>query len=198
MDYTVGVACWDYSAPILWLLEPARRRGLRRKLAAVHQSVPLTASTRVLDVGCGTGTLLGELARYPCQVTGAEPTGALLRAARRRFPDVTFIQEPAHAMGSLADASYDVTLVSAVLHGLPPEYRRRVYTELRRVTRRLVAVIDYHRNFNPAVALIEWLEGGDYFAFVKVAESELAAAFAHLEVQRFPGSESLYLCWIRQ
>jgi ubiquinone/menaquinone biosynthesis C-methylase UbiE len=77
-------------------------------------------------------------------VTGADPTGALLRVARARFPDVSFVQEPAHAMPSIPEASQDVALVAATLHGLRPEYRRRVYAELLRVTRRLVAVIDYH------------------------------------------------------
>jgi ubiquinone/menaquinone biosynthesis C-methylase UbiE len=196
MRYFPHVNLWEVATPVMHLLEPIRRRGLRRKLAAVHGRVPLTASTHVLDVGCGTGTLLAELARYRCHVTGVDPSRAMLRAARRRFPSVSLLQEPAHAMRSVPDASQDVSLVSSTLHGLRPDYRRLAYIELARVTRQLVAVIDYHRNLNPAVALIEWLEGGDYFRFVKVVESELAEAFPRLEVQRFPGYESLYLCWM--
>jgi ubiquinone/menaquinone biosynthesis C-methylase UbiE len=196
MSYVRRVNLWEVATPVMHLLEPMRRGALRRKLAAVHERVPLTALTHVLDVGCGTGTLLAELARYPCHVTGADPSRAMLRAARRRFPSVPLLQEPAHAMRSVPDASQDVSLVSSTLHGFKPDYRRLAYTELARVTRQLVAVIDYHRNLNPGVALIEWLEGGDYFRFVKVVESELAEAFPRLEIQRFPGSESLYLCWM--
>jgi ubiquinone/menaquinone biosynthesis C-methylase UbiE len=187
---------WEHATPVLRVLEPIRRPPLRRKLAAINERVALTSSTRVLDVGCGIGTALAELVRFPCQVTGVDPTGALLRVARRRFPGVSFVQEPAHAMRSIPEASQDVSLVAATLHGLQPDYRRKVYTELLRVTRRLVAVIDYHRNYNPAVALVEWLEGGDYFRFVRTVGSELAAAFPRLQIQRFPGYESLYLCWV--
>ena len=68
--YVPHVDLWEHATLVMHLLEPMRRGGLRRKLAAVHGRLPLTASTHVLDVGCGTGTLLAELARYPCQVTG--------------------------------------------------------------------------------------------------------------------------------
>lgn len=188
---------WTLFVPTMFALELLRRRGLRIKLAAVSEHRPLTTATRVLDVGAGVGTVLAELARYGCQLSAIEPTPAMLSVARRRFPNVTFFDDPAHAMRSIADASQDVSFICSTLHGFEPDYRRKVYAELRRVTRELVVVIDYHRNHNPLVALAEWIEGGDYFRFVKVVDEELAAAFPSVQAKRFPGDESLFLCWTR-
>lgn len=39
---------------------------------------------RVLEVGCGTGALLMELAHRPCEVIGLDRSPAMLAAARRR------------------------------------------------------------------------------------------------------------------
>ncbi|QLQ07625.1 MAG: class I SAM-dependent methyltransferase [Anaerolineae bacterium] len=39
---------------------------------------------RVLEVGCGTGALLVELAQLPCTVLGVDRSSPMLAAARRR------------------------------------------------------------------------------------------------------------------
>ena len=188
---------WTLMMPAMFPIELMRKRTLRAMFSALDSKRALTPATRVVEVGCGIGTVLTELARYGCQLVGVDPNAAMLWVARRRLPNAVLLQEPAHAMRSLPDLSQNVSFVCSVLHGLEPEYRRRVYAELRRVTRELVVVIDYRSNHNPMVTLTEWIEGGDYFRFVKVVEQELAGAFRRLEVIRFPGYEALYLCWTR-
>ena len=188
---------WTFFTPVMMGLELLRRRGLRSAIGTVHERLPLTPATRVLDVGCGIGTVLAQLKPYGCRLSGTDPTGAMLWMARRRLPEADLFQEPAHAMQSIGDASQDVTFVCSTLHGFDPDYRRQVYAELARVTRELVVVIDYHENHNLLVAVTEWVEGGDYFRFVKTVDDELAAAFPRMEVQRVDPWESLYLCWMR-
>ncbi len=183
---------WELFTPVMVALEPLRRAGLRQALAAVHERYPLTGK-RILDVGAGTGSLLAEIVRYECDPVAVEPSFTMARIARRRFPRVPVFTETAAAMPSVGDASVDLTIVAATLHGLPPEYRQEVYAELRRVTRDVIAIVDYHRNRNALVALAEWVEGGDYFAFVDVVDAELERAFGSIEKHRLKSFESLYL-----
>ena len=51
----------------------------------------VTGGTRVLDVGCGPGALVGELvARVGADlVTAADPSEPFVAAARTRYPGVT-------------------------------------------------------------------------------------------------------------
>lgn len=185
---------WELFTPVMIGLEPLRRRTLRRALAATNELCPL-AGREVLDVGAGVGTLLAELARYDCRVTAIEPSFVMARVARARAPAVTVHEVPADAMADLPAASIDVAILAATLHGFSPAYRAQVYAELRRVVREAVVIIDYHSNRNPFVALAEWLEGGDYFAFVKTIDAELDANFARVERRRIGAVETLRVAW---
>ena len=186
---------WELFTPAMILLEPFRRRSLREAVAEIDRAYPL-AGRRVLDVGAGTGTLLAELVRYDCDVVAIEPSYSMARIARARFPRVAVFEEPADAMHSIADASVDLVLVAATLHGFSPEYRQHVYAELERVGRDVLAIVDYHKNRHPLVALAEWIEGGDYFSFVEVVDAELEQAFGAIEKRRLRSFESLYLARI--
>jgi len=194
MSTKVGGGKWEWFTPVMHALDPLRSKQMGRTLEVLSRQVPLGPSTRVLDVACGTGTLLKALLPYGCEVTAIEPTSRMFRHVQRRFPEVRVFQEPAHAMASVPDKSQDVSIVSATMHGFSPEYRQQVYRELKRVTRGAVAIVDYHRNRNPVVALLELAEGGDYFRFVHVVDRELREAFPSVTTTRCGDVESLYLC----
>ena len=66
-------------------------------------------ASRVLDVGCGTGSLAVLLARHGCQVTGVDPAEASLRIAERKpFGEaVTWIHGDAGAVPPImADVAF--------------------------------------------------------------------------------------------
>jgi SAM-dependent methyltransferase len=82
------------------------------------RSVPAGAQ-RVLDVGCGAGTLARKLAGSVPQVDGIDLSPAMIEAARREAPrNVTFSVGDALTLDP-APGSYDAVLSSAVLHHLP-------------------------------------------------------------------------------
>lgn len=47
----------------------------------------LPARPRVLDFGCGTGALCDRLVQAGCQVTGIDPSTAMIATARKNFPE---------------------------------------------------------------------------------------------------------------
>lgn len=117
-----------------WSGETARRlpwggsRGsYQRRLAAVYRLV-IPTGQRVLEVGCGTGDLLAAL--RPSFGVGVDFTHAALREARRRHPELHFIEADAHALPLspkvefaflvLSDLVNDLWDVQRVLEGLAP------------------------------------------------------------------------------
>jgi len=94
---------------------------------------------QVLDVGCGTGTFLGQLATsHPNHAyTGIDLSPFYAAHARRsldHFRNVTILQANAEAL-PFVDQSFDVVTSVYLFHELPPRVRRQVFSEMKRVLR---------------------------------------------------------------
>lgn len=123
---------------------------------------------RVLDLGCGTGELSGELARRVApsgQVIATDPDPARLEHARESKPadltNLTFVQAPGGDLGPVEDASVDLVYSNYAMHwmvDLPPVFR-----EIRRVLRpggRLVSEL-LGSPIQLFVDLLDMMPGGD-------------------------------------
>lgn len=76
---------------------------------------------RALDIGCGTGRLLKELARVMPEVVGIEPdvrTAARARSAVAEVENATVLDEPFDPT-IFGGATFDLVTFVAVLHHLP-------------------------------------------------------------------------------
>ena len=73
---------------------------------------------RVLDVGCGTGALLHQLARtYPqAQLAGVDPVPEMLAIARSRLPPSVDLREGWAERLPCADGSFDVVVSCNMFH----------------------------------------------------------------------------------
>ncbi|HSV72114.1 MAG TPA: class I SAM-dependent methyltransferase [Methylibium sp.] len=74
---------------------------------------------RVLELGCGDGWFAGALDRCGYELTGVDTSGALLSAARRRYPHLRFeqgdaTQRPAAAHAGVFDAVVAIDLLDHV------------------------------------------------------------------------------------
>lgn len=102
-------------------------------------SRPAGARVRVLDVACGTGRTLRQLATAHPDLAyhGVDLSVPYLQAARALLADVgevTLAAENAEAL-PYADATFDVATSVYPFHELPRNARRRVMAELVRVVR---------------------------------------------------------------
>lgn len=66
--------------------------GYDRVLDAVLQMAAPEPGMSVLDVGVGTGTLAGRFLSADCTVWGPDASKKMLAAARRKLPQIHFIQ----------------------------------------------------------------------------------------------------------
>ncbi len=93
---------------------------------------------RVLDVGCGTATLLiAAKSRYPtAQMVGVDTDRRVLQIARKKLAqhqvEVEVVQAGAEHL-PFQPSSFDVVMSSLVFHHLPTEIKQRAMQEIYRV-----------------------------------------------------------------
>ena len=86
---------WQHGRDLLALLEPK-------------------PGERILDLGCGTGQLIAEVARAGPSVVGVDASPDMIAAARRNFPDLCF--DFADAAMLPYTSEFDAVISNAALH----------------------------------------------------------------------------------
>jgi ubiquinone/menaquinone biosynthesis C-methylase UbiE len=122
----------------VWWHTRGRERAFREELVALARLQP---GERVLDVGCGTGSLALAARRAvgpSGSVAGIDPSPEMIgRArgkARRAKLEIDFREAPAQALPFEA-GSFDVVSSTLVLHQLPPADLHAAVAEMIRVLR---------------------------------------------------------------
>jgi ubiquinone/menaquinone biosynthesis C-methylase UbiE len=169
---------YSHADPANLYLYQQRERALLESLAR-HGLLPLT-HRRILDVGCGDGSLLRDLTRYGARpenlagadllswrLTAGDSAGAVLAAAdARRLP--------------FADAGFDLVLAFTLLSSVvEAESRRLAASEMVRVLRPggLALVYDFWLNpTNPDVRPVRLAEMRRLFAGCRVEARRLTLA----------------------
>ncbi len=150
---------------------------------------------RVLDVGCGTGTLAGMLRKEGIQTVGLDPSPGMIRVSSG-IPRDSFALVRGRGEGLPFPAgSFQGVIFSMVFHENPIPRRREMLEEALRVLdpRGTLFILDYHK---PSTAsgraagiieyLVEWVVGGDHFRNYRrfLEEGALPAFLAHLPRNR--------------
>lgn len=144
-------------------------------ITKLKPELDLSLFDSIVDIGCGTGAFCAALSRAGLQVTGVDPAEKMLAIARKRVnhPSVQFLQGNVLDGLPMKDNTFDVAVASYVAHGLQPDERKKMYREMARIARHYVVIHDYNQKRSPIVTFVEWLEGGDYFHFIRHAEPEM-------------------------
>ncbi len=119
----------------------------------------VTASPRLLDYGCGAGTLLGVLRRtgFAVALAGCDVSKEMLKEARKRWPqdEPPGFEPIENGRAPYADGTFDLVVLSAVMHHVEPGRRNDVYADALRLLRvggRLF--VFEHNPFNP---ITQWV-----------------------------------------
>lgn len=148
----------------------------------------------VLDIGTGTGTLAGFFAHMGARVTGIDISLGMLRQAGKKYPQVNFVQAPAHSLEEMEENSFDVVSAAFVLHEMPPEYRMNLMKHMKRVARQSVLIIDYVPNNNPLIAIVEHMEKSYYREFLESVNRQLDQVFPTYVRKKLWHFIGMYLC----
>jgi demethylmenaquinone methyltransferase/2-methoxy-6-polyprenyl-1,4-benzoquinol methylase/phosphoethanolamine N-methyltransferase len=141
-----------------WLVRVHTFGNEQRFRSEILRFAELRSDESVLDVGCGTGTLLIEAARTlgsGSLLHGLEPSSEMLAHARRkakaRIAGSNFVQGSADQM-PFPENSFDVILCTMVFHHLPPAMQLGAIAEMCRVVRPGGRIVIVDMQAPPSVA----------------------------------------------
>ncbi len=153
-------------------------------LIKVKDEIDIKEYKTVLDIGCGTGALCYVLYKNGLKVTGVDVAEKMVEKSRGKLRDtsVKILKINPEDELPFKDNSFDIVISSYVAHGLKPDQRIALYKEAGRVAKEKVIFHDYNQNRAILTTIIEWLERGDYFNFIKMAETEMNEHFKSVKV----------------
>jgi len=184
--------------PLVFFNMMATRRIFRQNLRLLS----LPRGGRILDIGCGTGSLALYLASRGFAVWGVDSSSSMISraCAKARGTAVQFAIADALEGLPYDEASFDLVLCVMVLHGHTSESRRAFLREARRVSRGLVLVRDWPPFPGvtgvdaPLFRFIELLERSEYASFIRHGEEEMRREFASVTVMPVHGELCWYVC----
>ena len=173
----------------------------------VQECLRLSLS-RVLDVGSGTGTLVGMLQKEGIRAVGLDPSPGMLQVSRGNSEGSFALVRSRGERLPFSSGSFQGVVFSMVIHENPPSRRRELLEDALRVLdpRGTLFILDYHRPSTVSGQaarmieyLVEWVVGGEHFRNYRqfMEEGALSGFLAHIPKERihwqsaFHGSMSI-------
>ena len=90
-------------------------------IQAINDHVPLTGAT-VLEIGCGTGRMTGDIAKYAAKVVATDLDETVLDQAQKNITaqNIEFIHTP-DGFADLPVQTFDLVIYTLSLHHIPPD-----------------------------------------------------------------------------
>lgn len=190
---------FDIIAPIYALFFDNQVNYFKKIQDRVKDEIDITQYENVLDVGCGSGALAKTLYDVGLKVTGVDSSEKMIDQAKKRLRDtnVELLTIDPSLKFPFEDKSFDIIIASYVLHGLESEERFKLYDEMKRIAKHRVIIHDYNKNRRLITDIIEWLEGGDYFNYIKVVENEMRSVFEEVKILDVDKRAAWYMCYCK-
>jgi len=145
----LGAVVYDVGAPLVFL--PIG--GIDDLREGTLDALDIHAGERVLELGCGTGSMTAKLIRRGALVTAVDQSEAMLRHARRRAPTAIFIQRD--ILNFKCVQEFDRVLIAFVLHHMEAKARISTLNLARGLlnSQGLIGVLDWAK---PEGTLLRW------------------------------------------
>lgn len=137
----------------------------------------VSPSDKVIDIGCGPGSLSILLAGKASHVTGIDIDDELLKSATRKasgkgIVNIDFLNRDATNLSNIGDREFDVAVTSMTVHQFEANNAISILSEMKRIASRVV-IADYNypmpAGFSKWFAwFIEWLAGGEHYRNFRV------------------------------
>ncbi|MDD2534609.1 MAG: class I SAM-dependent methyltransferase [Eubacteriales bacterium] len=92
------------------------------------------------------------------------------------------VEQNSQAINAEHPPKIDLIITSFVLHGLDAQQRSIIFRKIKLAAPDKLLILDYSPLRSLVTDVVEWLEGGDYFNFVRTIHTELSEQFPTVEV----------------
>lgn len=134
---------------------------------------PVNKNTAVLDIGCGTGSLLYMYQKYTDNISGIDLSPAMIKVARKKLNEKANLTAGSATKTEFQPLSFDLITCSLILHEVSDVVRIEILKEATRILHNngRILLIDYHpgpiENFEGVyskiiIKIFEFLAGGDH------------------------------------
>jgi ubiquinone/menaquinone biosynthesis C-methylase UbiE len=172
---------FSYIAPIYNLFYKSQKRSFKSAVNKSKDLIDITKYNSVIDIGCGTGALADTLREKGLQVTGIDREQIMIDIANDRLGNKADCKQADLIKGlPFDDNTFDVAITSYVAHGFEKEGREILFSEMKRVARKVVILHDFNRTRSLIVTILEILERSDYFNFINTIETEMKDFFGNV------------------
>jgi ubiquinone/menaquinone biosynthesis C-methylase UbiE len=179
----------------------ATREQLERLLDRTYVAVKASHNARVLDLACGTGAALGEVAKAGSSVLAGDITHSLLVQAKSHYADrIPLVQLDASAL-PFANASFDLVTMFEAIYYLPDV--RVFLAEVKRVlgAKGKILISTVNREWDEAVPSALSTK---YFGISELREALSQAGFVDLatvgafSTETSSGARGVAARWLRR
>lgn len=141
--------------------------GMRKKVSREIQQ-----GKKILDVACGTGAQVFELAPFAKEVIGIDLSESMIRKAeqskrKHQATNVQFRLCDATNKWKFEDKYFDCAVLTLALHQFPPEVYTAILEEMKRVAQQII-IVDYAVPLPQNIVgwgsrMAEFLAGSEHF-----------------------------------
>jgi demethylmenaquinone methyltransferase / 2-methoxy-6-polyprenyl-1,4-benzoquinol methylase len=181
---------FDRIAPVYDVMNRVTTAGLDQRWRRATVRAVVRPGNSVLDAACGTGDLAVIAAKSGATVTGVDFSGRMLERARRKAPELDWVQGDMLAL-PFPDATFDVATVGFGVRNVAD--LARAIAELRRVLRPggRLAILELTRPRGP----LRWFYALWFDRMMpllgKLLPGGEAYTYLPASVRRFPGPDDL-------
>ncbi len=142
-------------------------------LASMRKRVAkeIKPNQKIIDIACGTGAQLFEIATNAEKVTGVDLSESMIAFAKKAakkegVSNAEFMISDASDLTQFEDNSFDVAILSLALHQFSPNLHSPILNEMKRVAKTII-LLDYAiplpRNYvGMGCRVAEFLAGGEH------------------------------------
>ena len=113
---------------------------LKRAMETAASNVGTTVDKlKLLDVGCGTGNYIAAIKDQVASCDGLEYNDGMLKVCREKLgnaANVTLRQGSALNLDEFEDGTYDIVIMTQVMHHLDPDTHQQAYNNMSRVLKK--------------------------------------------------------------
>ena len=187
---------FNFIAPVYNKVDDILEKSFQESVNILKKEINIE-NAKVVDLGTGTGAWGNILLKNGAEsVIGIDFARKMLNKAKSKHPDMDFDTGDAENLEKIDDNSFDIATASYVLHGVKQDRRKKILSEMKRVSKKYVIIHDFVGKTPRFIRFLEFMEKSDYKFFKKNFCNELKTMFSNVRSIKSRDGAGLYIAEI--